>query len=205
MLLNHFDRFLANALKTVIKDELGLRTFKKIEKRIFKKYGITLINALQNFNEIDAVLREDFGRGADKIEKKFIQHIIGYTKGNGKKSWITIYDQNLANLILESFGDPEKKKILEHSFQQPNAIMNLLDSCNIPKTSGYRLTNQLIKNGLLVETDSTVTKEGKRVGKYTSLFDQIKIHMGKKFLSVDVLMNPEFLKTSSVVKLLRPV
>lgn len=203
MLLNHFDRFLANALKIVIKDELGLRTFKKIEKRIFKKYGITLINALQNFNEIDAVLREDFGRGADKIEKKFIQHIIGYTKENGKKSWITIYDQNLANLILESFGDPEKRKILEHSFQQPNAIMNLLDSCNIPKTSGYRLTNQLIKNGLLVETDSTVTKEGKRVGKYTSLFDQIKIHMGKKFLSVDVLMNPEFLKTSSVVKLLR--
>lgn len=203
--MNPFDRFLASALKSSIKDELGLRTFKKIEKRVFEKYGSDMINAIRNFHEIDAVLREDFGRGADKIEKKFIENIIRYAKENEKKSWITIIDQKLSKLIFETFGDSEKKKIIEYSFQQPNAIMNILDFCSIPKTSGYRLTNELIKNGLLVETDFTVTKEGKRVGKYTSLFDQIKIHMGKEFLSVQVLLNPKFLKTSNAVKLLNPV
>lgn len=201
--MNYFDRFLANALKTVIKEDLGLRTFKKIEKRIFEKYEMSMIAAIQNFSEIDAILREDFGRGADKIEKKFIEKIIGYSKEDGKKSWITIHDQNLANLILNSFGDPEQKRILEHSFQKPDAIMDILDACKIPKTSGYRLANKLIENGLLVESDFTKTREGKRVGRYTSLFDQIKIHLGKEFISVQVLMNPEFLKTSNVIKLLR--
>lgn len=202
--MNPFDRFLADALETVIQNELGQRTFKKIEKRVYEKYGIKMIDAIKNFHEIDAVLREDFGKGADKIEKKFLEKVIGYTKEN-KNSWITIYDQNLASLILESFGDPEKKKILEHSFQQPNPIMKILESCNLPKTSGYRLTNELIENGLLVETSFETTKEGKRVGKYTSLFDQVRIDIGRDILHIQVLMNPDFLKTSNVINAINTV
>lgn len=202
--MNPFDRFLASALETVIKDDLGLRTYKKVEKRILEKYGLEMINAIKNFHEIDVVLREYFGKGADKIEKKFLEHVIGYSKEN-KNSWITIYDQKLANLILESFGDPDKKKILEYSFNQPTSIMNILESCNIPKTSGYRLTNELVKNGLLVETSFNTTKEGKRVGKYTSLFDQIKINIGRNILHVQILMNPDFLKTSNIINVLNTI
>ena len=200
--MNPFDRFLANALETVIRNELGQRTFKKIEKRIHDKYGIEMIDAIKNFHEIDAILREDFGKGADKIEKKFLESIISYTKEN-KSSWITIYDQNLASLILESFGDPEKKKILECSFQQPNPIMKVVEFCDLPKTSGYRRTNELIKNGLLVETSSETTKEGKRISKYTSLFSQVRIDIGPDILHVQVLMNPDFLKTSNIINALR--
>lgn len=200
--LNPFDMFLASALEMVIKDELGLRTYKKIEKRIYEKYNLNMFDAIKNFSEIDTVLREDFGKGADKIEKKFLEHILGITKENNNL-WITIYDPKLTSMILESFGDPEKKKILEHSFQQPSSIMSVLDSCTLSKTSGYRWANELIKNGLLVETSFEITKEGKKIGKYTSLFNEVKIHIGKDLLHVQVLMNPNFLKTSNIFNVLK--
>ena len=202
--MNPFDRFLANALETVIKEELGQRTFKKIEKRIQEKYDLKIIDAIKNFHEIDAVLREDFGKGADNIEKKIIEKIIGNSREK-KNSWITIYDQKLASIILESFGDPEKKKILEYSFLQPNPIMKVVEYCNIPKTSGYRLTNELIKNGLLVETSFETTKEGKRIGKYTALFNQVKINIGRNILHVQVLMNHDFIKTSNIINALKTI
>lgn len=202
--MNPFDRFLANALETVIRDELGQRTFKKIEKRVREKFNITMIDAVKNFHEVDAVLREDFGKGADKIEKQFLEKIIGQSR-ESKNSWITIHDQKLASLILESFGNPEKKRILEHSFRQPTPIMKVLESCNIPKTSGYRLTNELIKKGLLVETSFETTKEGKRVGNYTSLFNQIRIDIGHEILHVQVLMKFDFLKTSHIINAMRTI
>ena len=202
--MNPFDRFLASALETVIRKELGQRTFKKVEKRIFEKYNLKIGDAVKSFHEIDAVLREYFGKGADKIEKQFLDSIIGQKKEESN-AWITIYDQKLTALILESFGDPEKKKILEQSFKQPHSITSVLETCDIPKTSGYRITKDLIENGLLVKTSDEFTKDGRNVGIYASLFKRVKIDIESDNLSVQVQMRSDFLKTSNIINALRTI
>ena len=93
--------------------KLGKKTFERIEKRLNERYGISVVEAIRDFQKMDATLREFFGAGADEIEKDFLSNFLSVDNTMREKSWIKIENQNLANLILESFGNPHKKMILD--------------------------------------------------------------------------------------------
>ena len=67
------------------------------------------------------------------------------------------------------------------------------------------MTKDLIESGLLVKTSDEFTKDGRAVGKYASLFKHVKIDIDSGMLSVQVLMRPDFLKTSNVINTLRTI
>src|SRR5574338_189140 len=105
------DRLLAKSLDTIIRKNLGEKTIKKIEDRLFERYGISLTQSIEQFQKLDAVLREFFGAGADGLEQRFIENICDVKTTNNNNS-ITINNSTLTKIILESFGDDDKKKIL---------------------------------------------------------------------------------------------
>ena len=196
------DRLLAKSLDMTIRNNLGEKTTEKIEQRLVEKYGINITQGIEQFQKIDAVLREFFGAGADGLEKKFLENICK-TKGKTKtNNWFTIEDTSIAQIILESYGDEDKSKIMTSVSEDAKIISEILSDCKIPQTSGYRKINSLIENGLLVTEGSIVSGDGRRVSKYRTLFDNTRINIVKNHITVDVQLNRPNLNESSVLQVI---
>ncbi len=199
--MSSLDYLLSESLSSMIIIKLGKKTFEKIEKRLNERYGISVVEAIRDFQKMDATLREFFGAGADEIEKDFLSNFLSVDNTMREKSWIKIENQNLANLILESFGNPDKKMILDSALKQPNVILDILDSCNLPQSSGYRIIKNMIKEGLLITKGHAETRDGKKVKKYTSLFKNIKIEIQDNKTIVKVQLDKDLIKESFLLKL----
>ena len=196
------DHLLARSLDQIIRDNLGNQTIKRIEKRLFEKYGISLTAAMEDFQKIDIVLREFFGAGTDALEKKFLQSICKAKESKRKDMWVTIEEKVIAQKILEAYGDDEKASIINAVLDKPLIIFDILGKCKIPQTSGYRKTNSLIKDGLLINKGFAVSGDGKKVRKYVSLFDNVRINIVKNKVVVDVLLSKQNFNESSILQVI---
>lgn len=196
------DRLLAQAMESMIREKLGQKTCEKIEGRLEQRYNLTLAESIKDFYTLDATLREFFGAGADGIEEDFANKLISINTGAKGRQWITIENKELAHLILEAYGDRERRLILETAFKQPAVILDILEACNIPKSSGYRIINQLVEDGLLTEEGFAESTDGKKVNKYTALFEKVRIDIDTKGVVVQVLLRENILNESQIVKIL---
>lgn len=191
------DRLLAKSLDAIIRENLGDKTIQKIEGRLFEKHGISLTQSIEQFQKLDAVLREFFGAGADGLEQRFFKSVCDLKVVNGE-NWIMIDNPALTKIILESFGDDDKKKIQSTLNGESLIISQIIEKCAIPQTSGYRKINSLIDDGLLIPAGHISTNDGKRVTKYRSIFDNIKIDIIKNKITVTLHLTKEDLGSSSV-------
>jgi len=209
--MRELDHFLAQSLNYTIKENLGKETIRKIEKRLFEKYGISFTESIEQFQKLDAVLREYFGAGADGIEKEFFKNTCNIKSDsvNNKKrvkdtkiksdEWITIKDPYLTEFILDTFGDPDKKKIFESVMDESKIVYDILKKSNIPQTSGYRKINLLIRNGLLSIDGFIETNDGKKVNKYKSIFQNIQINIIKNKITINVQLSNQSIADSSIL------
>ena len=127
---NGIDNLLVPSLRKTIEENLGKKTLNKIEERLVEGHGMDLVQAIKDFYKFDSVLREFFGAGADGLETKFLQKIVELEKAkNSKTEWITIQDQDPAKIFLESFGDPDKKVILNAVLDKPLIVADILKNC----------------------------------------------------------------------------
>ena len=140
------------------------------------------------------------------MEKKFLDSVISIEKTkNENYEWITIEDEYLSKTILESFGDGDNKAIMNSVLDKPRIVLDILDMCKIPQTSGYRKINSLIKNRLLIPTGSTTSRDGKSVAKYTSLFENVKINIEKNKVVIQARLGRELLNKSSIIQLVKNI
>ena len=106
---------------------------------------------------------------------------LGY--GNSVRH-VIIRDKSIIALILHSYADEDKKKILNVVSNKPRIILDIIKACKLPQTSSYRKINLLIKNGLLIADGKIPRKYGKMVTKYVSLFGNLEINIVKNDISV---------------------
>jgi len=196
------DRLLVKSLEQIIRKNLGNQTIKRIEKRLFEKYGISLTTSMEDFQKIDIVLREFFGAGTDALEKKFLQSICKTKESERKDKWVTIEEKVIGQKILEAYGDDERASIINAVLDKPLIIFDILSKCKIPQTSGYRKINSLINDGLLITKGFAVAEDGKKVKKYGSLFDNVRINIVKNKVVVDVLLSKQNFNESSVLQVI---
>ena len=196
------DILLAESLRTIIEQNLGKSTYEKINNRLEERYGIDVVEAIKDFYKIDATLREFFGSGADEIERNFLNDFISLGPSNKDTTWITIHNQSLANLILESIGNPDKRVILNNSMQQPQIILNIIKKCNLPKSSGYRMIKELVNEGFLTKRGFSIANDGRRLYKYISLFKDVKIDIQEKKILVKIQINKDFIKNSLIANMI---
>jgi len=116
--------------------------------------------------------------------------------------WHTITDSNVNEIILQAFGDSDKKKILETVSNTAMIIASILKKCNLPQTSGYRKINQLIDDGLLVHS-GYVMKDNKKTHKYVCIFNNLKINIEKNNLIVDVQLTKLEQQNSSILQIIQ--
>ena len=201
---NGIDNLLVPSLRKTIEANLGEKTLHKIEQRLVERHGINLGQAIKDFYKFDSVLREFFGAGADGLEAKFLQKIVELDKvKNSNAEWITIQDQELARIFLESFGDSDKKCILNSVLDAPQIVSDILKSCKIPQTSGYRKINSLIKDGLLIPHGYSVTPDGKKVVKYETLFRNVNIEIEKNSIKIKVQMKKQMIDDSTIFQVIK--
>ncbi|MGI0023320.1 MAG: transcriptional regulator, partial [Nitrososphaeraceae archaeon] len=74
--MSALDNLLANSLEELILKKLGGKTYQQIKKRLEEHYGISVLEAIRDFQKMDATLREFFGAGADEIEKDFLNDFV---------------------------------------------------------------------------------------------------------------------------------
>lgn len=201
LLENSLDNLLAPSLRKSIEENLGKSTLNKIEQRLMERHGMGIAQAIKDFYKFDSVLREFFGSGADGLEAKFLKNIIELKQQ--KKlgdNWITLQDQDLAKIFLESFADEDKKAVIGSVLDQPRIIADILEHCKIPQTSGYRKINQLIDNGLLISNGYEISTDGKKIKKYETIFENIKMDIVKNVVVVQVELKKSSMYESSILK-----
>ena len=208
------DRLLGQTLESMIREKLGQKTCEKIEVRLRQRYNLDLAASINDFYTLDATLREFFSSGADAIEEDFANNLISINTPAKGRRWILIHNSELAEIILATYGDKDKRLILEVAFTNPSVILDILEATRIPKSSGYRLINQLVENGLLTEQGYSESSDGKKVNKYTALFERVKIEIdtnGLIFTSdiplpsfpvVEVLLKENILNESQIIRVL---
>lgn len=200
---NSLDNLLAPSLRSSIEVNLGQETLDKIEERLAQRHGLSLVQAIKDFHKFDSVLREFFGAGADGLERKFLSNIIDIeTSKNEKNGWIEIRDSSLSKTFLESFADSDKKSILGFVVDDAKIIADILESCGIPQTSGYRKINSLINEGLLISNGFELSRDGKKIKKYETVFTNIKVDVVKNNVMVKVQMKKHSISESSVISII---
>lgn len=182
------DHLLAKSLNEIIEKNLGAKTAKKIDDRLFEKFGISITQAMEEFDKLDLVLREFFGKGADGIERKFFENIFETKSKKSNDNWYTLTDSQINSIILQTYGDLEKKKILESVSDKPKIIADILKDCDLPRTSGYRKINNLIDEGLLSVSDQLIV-DNKKINKYVCVFSNLRIDINKNKVRIEIQLN----------------
>ena len=200
---NSLDNLLAPSLRKSIEKNLGKSTLNKIEQRLMERHGVGIVQAIKDFYKFDSVLREFFGAGADGLETKFLQNILDLKQQKkGTDNWITIQDQDLAKLFLDSFADEDKKAIIGAVMDESFIVADILNHCKIPQTSGYRKINQLIDAGLLISNGYEVSTDGKKIKKYETIFDNIKMDIDRNNVVVKVQLKNNSSSQSSILQVI---
>lgn len=194
------DQLFASSLEKIIRENLGDVTIHKIQERLFEKFGISITQAIMEFDKLDFVLREFFGNGAEGLEKKFLDSICSIKSEKDKaEKRFTISDSEISESILKAFSDSEMSKILNASIGEPWTITDILAKLDIPKTSGYRKINFLIEEGLLIKIGTEMTANRRKIDKYKSLFDNVNIDFKNK-ISVNVQFTQDIITKSTILQ-----
>jgi hypothetical protein len=191
------DRLISTSLSHVIKKKLDLNELKNIERKLFLEYGMSIKLSIEYFHRFSEILKTNSNIDRKKFENECINEIIKIKKTDKGYS-IKIIDQKLLNLILELCGDSETRKIIICLFDNDLTIPQILKESKVPKTSGYRKIENLIINGLILESGK-VLSESKRISKYKCVFDEIKIEMKKNDIMIQGIINKKILDKSTSI------
>jgi len=195
------DQLLAGSLEKIIRNNLGEAAVHKIQDRLFEKYGISITESMEEFEKLDYVLREFFGAGAEGLERKFLDSICSIkSKKDQTQKRFTISEQSISQSILKAYSDGETSKILNASIGEPWTISEILEKLHIPKTSGYRKINSLIEEGLLIKNGHELTSNRRKIDKYKSLFDNVKIDIINNKVTVSVQFTQDVFTQSSILQ-----
>lgn len=74
------DTLLEESVRSVIRDNLSSIVLEKIERRLAERYNMGLPHSLNEYHKLDIVLREYFGAGAEKLEKRIIERMHAMEK-----------------------------------------------------------------------------------------------------------------------------
>lgn len=199
--MSGLDTLMAKPFENALRNTLDEKMVLKVEGKILEKYGITISEAIMDFQKLDGVLKELLGAKTDSIEKEVIGKIVMLEHGSeGERGWITIEDAALAMVILESVGDNDKKNILNSVLDRPLIISDILEMVHMSQTSGYRKVNALIQGGMLIPHGFVAMDDGKRVTRYRSVFENMIIILEKNKLIIRVQPAMEAVARSSVLR-----
>jgi len=168
---------------SIVRKSLGDKPLQVIKKRLFEKYGISLYKAVnEEYDKLSDILKENFaGGGARNIEKQFLAAVINLHKQTTttKLKEQIIDDNKLVQQIMKCIGDKDMMLIINDVMSKSKLVSEILKSCKLPQTSGYRKINKLVDLGLLIISGYDIGMDGRHMFKYTTSFESIGVFMEK--------------------------
>ncbi len=197
------DRILAKELSREIKKNLDKDVLKRLERELFLENGMSIKLSMEHFSKFHSKLKKILAGDVLQFEEKCLDTICKLKKDkNGIK--LKILDELLNQKIIEHYGDSETRKVLKVLMSKDLPIPKILRISGVPKTSGYRKIENLILDGLLVESGK-VLSESKKVSKYKCVFEDIKMEIKSNvFVIIGTLSQKEFEK-STIMKSIHKV
>ena len=196
--MSGIDRLISSALAIEIKKRMDLDTLKKVERELFLEQGMSIKLSIEHFQKFMNVFHKNSNVDVKKFEKDCLSKIIKVKRKN-EKYVVTIVDQNLTDLILELFSEVETRKIISSLLENEYTIPQVLKESGVPKTSGYRKIENLIINGLIIESGK-VLSESKKISKLQCVFEEIKLDIKKEKVVVNGIVSQKLFEKSTSMK-----
>jgi hypothetical protein len=171
---------LKTTLISVLREQVGKTSVKKLEDRLFEKYGKVISEVIEEWSMIGNILVEQYAGGAAKITSKYIAKISKTNPTNRKYVKKVIKNPHTVKKIMNVLGDNDSAKVIAYLRLNTNTIQNIAKKVGLPNTSGYRKIEELIELGMIVEDGYNVSKiTHRKIKKYTSPFKSIFIDIEK--------------------------
>jgi len=196
--MSGIDRLISTALSAEIKKKLGIDMLKKVERELFLEHGMSIKLSIEHFQKFTNVLKRNSNFDIIKFEKNAINEIIKIKKREHNYN-VIIVDTELSDLILELFSDSEARKIISSLLENEYTIPQVLKESKVPKTSGYRKIENLIINGLIIESGK-VLSESKKISKLQCVFQEIKLDIKKEKIIVNGIVTKKMFEKSTSMK-----
>ncbi len=105
----------------------------------------------------------------------------------------------MTDLILELFSESETRKIISSLLENEYTIPQILKESKVPKTSGYRKIENLILNGIIIESGK-VLSESKKISKLQCVFQEIKLDIKKEKITITGIVSKKMFEKSTSMK-----
>lgn len=186
MMISPLQDQLKNILVSVLEEEIGKNSVKKLEERLFEKYGKPIFEVIEEWDKIYDILQEQYSGGATKITSKYIAKISKTNSTTRKESSNVVDNPKTVKKIMRVLGDVDSSKVINYLLFNTNTIQNIAKKMRIPTTSGYRKIDEMIELGMIVENGYNISKTtGRKIKKYTSPFKSISIIIDKSTPMID--------------------
>lgn len=193
------DTLLLRSILHSVQEELEQEQIQHIEEKLQQEYGLSFNELFNRFDKVKNSLYP-FQNDLKNIEDKVLRNFLSVDKDSESSDmWIVIRNKHLAELILKTFADEDKKMILDKTREKAETVPNLLSSCQLPNTSGYRKTKQLIDDGFIIPIGLAESFEGKRAILYKSLIQKIQITINRDQVITAILIPKDDLASSHII------
>jgi len=192
------DRLISGALSTEIKKKIDSDVLKKVERELFLNHGMSIKLSIEHFEKFTNVLKKNSNIDVKRFEKDCINKIIKVKKRDDKYN-VTVVNTAISDLILELFSESETRKIISALLENEYTIPQILKESKVPKTSGYRKIENLIINGLVIESGK-VLSESKKISKLQCVFQEIRLDIKKRKITVNGVVSKKMFEKSTSMK-----
>lgn len=188
------DILLSKYIEKHLLDHTNDIIIKKIKTKLAEN-GYSLVDATEIFFPLNECLREIYGSKTDRILKKLFDNIY-----ERRKRLFIIKDKELVTLILQTYGNKDKITILQTIANSQMSISEILQNTNIPKSSGYKIINSLIKDGFLSLTNKKIQNtDGNKVSTYRQTISSLRIKIKDQLITLQIQFNNDSIKKSHIL------
>ena len=194
--MNPLDVMVAQGVQIVLERDLGPATYEKVERECQKMYGCSVRDAVADFAKMDMVLRRFFGQHTSNIEAKIFRRVLTAINDTGEEAGVSILEPTVASRLLQAYGDPTKKIMLDLAASRPRSISDMIGAADLPQASTYIRVRRMIQDGLLRKVGYTRASDGRKVSTYGSTITSILFENRDDGLRVDARVPQDVVRYS---------
>lgn len=184
--MNPLDVVVAQGVRSILEEDLGPATYRKVEREARDMYGTTVLEAVADFAKMDMVLRRFFGRHTTNLEAKVFERVLAAVGGrSGEEVDVSILEPTVASALFHAYGDQAKKAILDLVVSQPKSMSEIISATGFPQASTYMRARQMVRDGLLRRVGRAEASDGRSVAAYRSTMTSILFESAGSGLRVD--------------------
>lgn len=192
------DILFTKAIVRSIKDKLDDERIQNMNKKLEEDHGLRFEELFIRYDDIRSSL-DKFETDLKDIEDKVLRDFLTIENTTANDTLVVVRNKYLTEMILKTFADDDKKRILDVTRDGSETVPRILSLCNLPNTSGYRKMNQLIEEGFVVPVGLAESFEGKRAIQYKSLIQRVQITVNNDSVLTAISVPKEASNSSQII------